>query len=141
MTTDHLVSDAPAASSTRPGRNAAGPLAALGAVTGLGAIAASSCCVLPLVLAGLGASGAVFGGLEFLAAYQIYILGGALLLLAGAWIAFWRRSLAVVCAVDGACARAETPRRTMIVLGVATLFVGAAAALPFIEPQLLRAIQ
>jgi hypothetical protein len=41
-----------------------GYLAAIGLATGLGALAASSCCVLPLALAGLGAGASVFTVLE-----------------------------------------------------------------------------
>jgi mercuric ion transport protein len=116
-------------------------MATLGAITGLGAIAGSSCCVLPLVLAGLGAGGAAFGGLEFLAAYQPYIFGAAVLLLAGAWFASWRRSRTVTCKAEGACARPKTQDRTMIALGIATLFVALAAGWSLIEPVLLQAIQ
>ena len=89
MTTDHLISAAVPAPSSPPKESAAGSLAGLGAITSLGAIAGSSCCVLPLVLAGLGAGSAAFGGLEFLATYQPYIFGAAALLLAGAWVEFW----------------------------------------------------
>lgn len=141
MTTDQLVSDATPNASTARERDVTGSLAALGAATGLGAVAASSCCVLPLVLASLGAGGAAFGGLELLAAYQTYIFGAAVLLLAGAWFEFWRRSRVVACAAKGACARPQASNRTMTILGVATLVVGLAAGWSFIEPVLLRAIQ
>ena len=39
----------------------------------LGALAASSCCIVPLVLFGLGVSGAWIGNLTALATYQPYI--------------------------------------------------------------------
>ena len=44
-----------------------GLLAGTGAIVGIGALVASSCCVLPIALAGLGATGALFSGLAFLA--------------------------------------------------------------------------
>ena len=40
----------------------------------LGALAASSCCILPLVLFGLGVSGAWIGNLTWLAPYQPYFI-------------------------------------------------------------------
>lgn len=141
MTIDHLVSDPTPATATPPGRHAANSLGMLGAVTGLGAIAASSCCVLPLVLAGLGASSAIFSGFETLVAYQAYILGAAAMLLAAAWIAFWRRARTAGCASEGACAKPGTPHLTAVILGLATLSVGAAAGWGVVEPVLLRAIQ
>jgi mercuric ion transport protein len=141
MTTEHLFSDAPRGTSQPQFRAAAGPLAALGGFAGLGALAASSCCVLPLALAGLGAGSAVFGGLELLGAYQPYLLGGALALLMAAWVAFWRRSKLAGCASEGACAKPGTPRLTAVILALATLSVGAAAGWGIVEPILLRAIQ
>jgi mercuric ion transport protein len=126
---------------TAPKRDAAGPLAALSAATGLGALAASSCCVLPLALAGIGAGGAVFGGLEVLIAYKPYILGAAAMSLAGAWLVFWKRRRLATCAANGACARAGTPRRTLVALAFATLSVKAALLWGFIEPILLKAVQ
>jgi mercuric ion transport protein len=142
MTIDHLVSDPVPAMATPPGRDAAHPLAALGAIAGLGAVAGSSCCVLPLVLAGMGAGSAFFSGLEFLAAYRMPVFGAALAFLTVAWAVYWRRSRAVAaCAATGACARPETSRRTAVVLGIATLSVALAAAWGLVEPVLLRAVQ
>jgi mercuric ion transport protein len=139
MTVSHFPA-AKGSSGARPARNPAGSLAGLSALAGVGAVAASSCCVLPLVLAGLGAGGAVLGGLGALAAYQTPILAAALALLAGGWIAFWRRTRAAACAADGVCARPETPRRTLAALLTATLLVGAGAGWTFIEPVLPGAI-
>lgn len=139
MTTDRL---APAIQAPSIDNEAAGPLAALGGIAGLGAVAAASCCVLPLALAAVGAGGAVFSGHELLIAYQPYILGGAVALVAGAWLVFfWRRRRAATCAVDGACARPRTSRRTAVALGLATLSVKLAAVWTFVEPVLLRAVQ
>jgi len=73
----------------RPAENgpiqATGWLAGLGAITGLGALAASSCCALPLALAGLGAGSAVFGGLEILANWRPLLLGVAVMVVLAAW--------------------------------------------------------
>ena len=48
-----------------------GILATLGLATGLGAAVAASCCVLPLVIGGLGAGAGVFAVLEVLADYRM----------------------------------------------------------------------
>jgi mercuric ion transport protein len=49
-------------------------LAAASILTGAGAIFAASCCVLPLVLGGLGAGAGLFSILEVLANYRMAIL-------------------------------------------------------------------
>lgn len=140
MTISHFPA-AKGSSGAERARNPAGSLAGLSALAGIGAVAASSCCVLPLALAGLGAGGAVLGGLGALAAYQMPILAAAVALLAAGWLAFWRRARAAACAADGACARPETPRLTLIALLAATLLVGAGAGWSSVEPILLGAIQ
>lgn len=125
---------------SRQFHRATGPLAGFGVVAALSAIAGSSCCVLPLVLAGLGAGSATFGGIAFLTDHQPYSLGAAALLIAGAWTEFWRRSRASACSAGTACAREKPSHRTIALLCVATAFVGLAAAWGFVEPILLRAI-
>jgi hypothetical protein len=53
-----------------------GALGGLGTAIGLSTLLASSCCVVPLALAGLGASGALFSGLAFLAIVLLAIAIG-----------------------------------------------------------------
>ena len=53
---------------TEPAPPKTGYLATIGLATGLGAVAASTCCVLPVVFAGLGAGAGTFAALEALAA-------------------------------------------------------------------------
>src|SRR5215467_6270418 len=70
----------------------------------LGALAAASCCIMPLVLFGLGVSGAWIGNLTRLAPYQpIFIAFTLGCLGAGAWMV--RRASRQACAEDTACAR------------------------------------
>src|SRR5208282_1011099 len=88
----------------------AGWFAGVGAAIGLGALAASSCCVLPLALASLGVTGAVFGGLEILASLRPFLLGGAALALAAGWVLFFRHR-AVACDSGGSCAGPDSPKR------------------------------
>jgi mercuric ion transport protein len=103
-----------------------GLLALASLFTAASAIFAASCCVLPLVLGGLGASTGLFSVLEVLTDYRTTILvisGG---LVAVAWFVYFRR--------HGA-------RGTALALAVATLFVGTAAAWDHLEGPLLRIVR
>src|SRR3981081_3520735 len=102
----------------------------------LGALAASSCCILPLALFGLGVSGAWIGNFTRLAAYQPYFLAATLACLGdGYWLGF--RSSKLACADDEACARPLPNRIVKTSLIVATMLVVAALGLDFIAPLLL----
>src|SRR5258708_24134472 len=69
-----------------------------------GALAASSCCILPLVLFSLGVSGAWIGNLTQLAPYQPFFIAATIACLGyGYWLVY--RSSKVACAGVGACAR------------------------------------
>src|SRR6266849_261784 len=69
----------------------------------LGALAASSCCILPLVLFSLGVSGAWIGNFTQLAPYQPYIIAATLASLGyGYWLVY--RSSTAACAEGDACA-------------------------------------
>jgi mercuric ion transport protein len=75
----------------------------------LGALAAASCCIMPLVLFGLGASGAWIGNLTQLAPYQpIFIAASLACLSGGAWLI--RRGSKRACVEGEACAR-PLPKR------------------------------
>ncbi len=102
---------------------------ALGSV--LGALAASSCCVLPLVLFSLGVSGAWIGHLTRLAPYQHYILAATLACLA---VGYWRAFRAPSCVAGETCAAPLPNRLTRTGLIVATVLVIAALGLDFIAP-------
>jgi len=117
-----------------------GWFAGLGAVAGLGALAASSCCALPVALVGVGASGAVFGGLAMLASIRPILLGGAALVLLVGWGLFLRRR-ATACAMAGPCASSGPPRRAAAVLGIGTALVALALVWePYLEPLVLKAV-
>lgn len=113
-------------------------IAALGTIAGLGALVSSSCCVLPLALAGLGASAAVFRWLEVLANWRPLLLGGACFVLLTAWaMFFWRRS--VVCTTGATCATAISSRSIAVLLGLGSAFLALAFVWgPFVEPVLLK---
>src|SRR5882724_12239177 len=91
----------------------------------LGALAASSCCILPLVLFGLGISGAWIGNFTRLAPYQPYFLAATLTFLGyGYWLVY--RSSSRACADDEACARPVPNRIVKTSLILATVLVVAA---------------
>jgi mercuric ion transport protein len=115
--------------------------AGLGTVAGLGALAASSCCALPVALAGLGATGAVFGGLAMLASIRPILLGGAALALLMGWALFFRHR-ATACDMAEPCARTGPSWHTPGLLGLGTALVGLALAWePYLEPIVLKAMR
>src|SRR6266436_8085307 len=100
----------------------------------LGALAASSCCILPLVLFSLGVSGAWIGNFTRLAPYQFYFIAATLLFLgSGYWLVY--RSGARACAEGEACARPLPNRIVKATLIAATILVAAALGLDFIAPS------
>jgi mercuric ion transport protein len=102
----------------------------------LGALAASSCCILPLVLFFLGVSGAWIGNFTRLAPYQPYFIGATLLFLGyGYWLVY--RSGTRACAEGETCARPLPNRIVKASLILATILVAAALGLDFIAPFLL----
>lgn len=125
----------------KPAVPSTGWLAALGTAAGLGALVSSSCCVLPLALAGLGASTAVFSGLEVLANWRPFLLGGALLVLLTAWALFFRQRSAV-CRTGSTCATAFPSRNTAMLLGLGSAFLALAFVWElFVEPILLKLVR
>lgn len=126
------------AQSSRPLAGSTGWLAGIGTTVGLGGLLASSCCVIPMVLAGLGAGGAAFSGLEFLAAWRIYFIAGAALALALGWAMFFRQR-SIACAP---CADTMPTRKVATLLSIGTAFVALSYVWdPLIEPALLRLIR
>jgi mercuric ion transport protein len=118
-----------------------GWMVGLGATFGLGAFVSSSCCAVPIVLAGLGAVGAVFSGLEFLAQCRLYLLGAASLVLLTSWATFFRHR-AVACKTDGSCARPAPTRLTAAALSIGSAFVGLALVWDaLIEPIVFKLVR
>ena len=102
----------------------------------LGALVASSCCLLPLVLFGLGVSGAWIANLTQLAPYQPFLIAATIACLGyGHWLVY--RSSKVACAGGEACARPLSNRLVQLGLIVATVLVIAAIGFDFLAPLLL----
>jgi mercuric ion transport protein len=103
----------------------------------LGALAASSCCILPLALFALGVSGAWIGNFTRLAPYQPCFIAATLACLGyGYWLVY--RSSTRVCADGEACARPLPNRIVKFRLVLATVLVVAALGLDFIAPLFLN---
>jgi mercuric ion transport protein len=103
----------------------------------LGALAASSCCILPLVLFGLGISGAWIGNFTRLAVYQPYFIAATLAFLGyGYWLVY--RSSTRACTDGEACARPLPNRIVKTSLILATILVVAALGLDFVAPLFLN---
>ena len=101
----------------------------------LGALAASSCCILPLALFSLGISGAWIANFTALAPYKPYFAAGTIALLSyGYYLVYVRPKQA--CA-DGSCARPLPNRVVKSSLWIATVIVIIALAFDFIAPLFL----
>jgi mercuric ion transport protein len=101
-----------------------------------GALVATSCCILPVVLFSLGISGAWIANFTQLAPYQpIFIAAAVAFVGGGYWLVY--RSSRQACAGDQACARPLPNRFLMIMLVAATIIVIAAFGFDFLAPYIL----
>ena len=106
-------------------------VAAAGGV--IGAVLASSCCIGPLVLITLGASGAWIGNLTALKAYQPVFVPVTLGFIGfGFWQVYGKTQRS--CDDDSRCANPASDRLLKIVLWVATLLVGVALSIDLWAP-------
>lgn len=102
----------------------------------LGAIAASTCCIVPLVLFSLGVSGAWIGQLTALSPYQpIFLAITAGFLAYGYWLVYRKQKAA--CAEGEACARPLPNKIVKLSLWFATALVLLAFAWPYLVPFIL----
>lgn len=98
-----------------------------------GALIASSCCVVPLLLVTLGISGAWIGNLTALEPYKPYFLSVTILLLAtGFWYVYLKPKKD--CDEGSYCARPSSSRITKSALWIATLLVLLSATVDFWAP-------
>src|SRR5262249_4128464 len=103
----------------------------------VGALAASSCCILPLVLFSLGVSGAWIGNFTRLAPYQPYFLAVTIGCLGyGYWLVY--RSAQPACVGLDACARPLPNRLVKTGLILASLLTVAALGFDFLAPLFLN---
>ncbi|OAF07846.1 mercury transporter MerT [Bradyrhizobium centrolobii] len=104
----------------------------------IGALAASSCCIVPLILFSLGIGGAWIGNLTALAPYKpLFVAGTAGILGYGYYLVHWKRREG--CADGAACARPIPNHLVKLSLWLATILVVVAFAFDYIAPLLLGA--
>lgn len=101
------------------------------------ALAASSCCVLPLLFFALGISGAWIGSLTALAPYQPYFVVVTLGFLAAGFFMVYRKPR-MVCAPGSYCAKPYSDRIAKVSLWIATAIITVALAFPFLTPFLIE---
>jgi mercuric ion transport protein len=101
----------------------------------LGALAASSCCILLLALFGLGVSGAWIGNFTQLAPYQPYFIAATIGFLGyGYWLVYRSKP---ACSDGETCGRPLPNRLVKAGLVLATILVVGALGFNFIAPLLL----
>jgi mercuric ion transport protein len=109
-------------------------LVAVGGI--LGALAASSCCIVPLILFSLGIGGAWIANLTALAPYKpLFVLGTAGVLGYGFHLVYRKPA----CAEGAGCARPIPNRFVKLALWSATVVVVVAFAFDYVAPLLLDA--
>ncbi len=127
--TDQILAPATADSgSLRPKLAAAGGL--------LGALAASACCIVPLLLFSLGIGGAWIGRLGALQPYQPLFIAFSLGLVGyGYWLVY--RKAKQACVDNQACARPLPNQLVKGTLWGATILIVLAIAWPYLVPVIL----
>lgn len=109
-------------------QNGRGALAA----SGLAAILASTCCLGPLVLVGLGFSGAWIGNLTALEPYRPFFIGTALIALFFAWRRIFRPVQA--CKPGDVCAVPQVRMAYKVIFWIVAALVLVALAFPYVLP-------
>ena len=113
---------------TAPVRTGFQRLAAAGGI--FGAVAASTCCVLPLLLAVLGVGGAWMSGLRALAPYQPYFIALAVAAIGyGFYQSYWKPREA--CGEGEACAAPAPNKLARSGLWLATAIVAVVISFPY----------
>lgn len=102
------------------------------------ALAASACCILPLILFVLGIGGAWVSYLTALHPFRPYFIASAILFVGIGFYRIYSKPKTEECAVDSFCARPHSHRINKIALWTAAVLVGLAALWPYIAPFLLE---
>ncbi len=105
----------------------------IGAV--VGAIAASICCIGPLVLFALGIGGAWVSTLTVLEPYRPFLIGITLIFLGYAFYRVYRTPAVEECEDGSVCATSNSARINKISLWIVTVVILALIAFPYIVPM------
>lgn len=103
----------------------------------LGALAMSSCCIVPLALFGLGVTGAWIGNLAALYPYKPYLFAATAVFLGLGFYRVYRKPGAVAREANRRCGTPLSIRVTKSALWLSTTLVLAALAFPYYAPLLL----
>lgn len=120
-----------------PSPSALGSLAAL---SGFGAILASSCCVLPLGLSSFGASASLISSFHSFESMRLPLLGVASVSLLGGWYVWWSKRNAKYCSTSN-CPSPTTRNSVVAMLSISTFIILLGLSWEHIEPVLLQAIK
>ena len=115
-------------------------LGGFAAFAGLGAILASSCCVLPLLLAAVGASAGVFGAFQTLAEWRVPLLWVAGVSILGGWFTWWKKRN-VDCSSMASCSTSTTTNTSVTLLSLSSFIIILGLSWEYIEPLLLKFIK
>lgn len=115
-------------------------LGSFAAFSGLGAILASSCCVLPLGLSAVGASATVISAFHSFESMRLPLLIVASFSLLGGWYAWWSKRNAEYCST-GYCSTSTSRNSAVAMLSISTFIILLGLSWEHIEPVLLQAIK
>lgn len=104
----------------------------------LGALAASSCCIVPLVLFSLGITGAWLVNLAALTPFQPYFFVATAVFTGFGFYRAYVKPWMVARDGDGQCGTALSRRVTKVALWSATVLVLAALSFPYYAPLMLE---
>lgn len=101
-------------------------------VGGLAAVLASTCCLGPLVLVGLGFSGAWIGNLAVLEPYRPIFIGAALVAMLFAWRRIFRP--VQTCKSGEVCAIPQVRTTYKLIFWIVAALVSVALGFPYVVP-------
>jgi len=104
----------------------------------LGAIAASTCCVLPVILFALGISGAWISNLVSLARYKPFFIVLSLVFVGtGFWMVYFKPNISIPKIQSTSCYRPFSEKTIKIMLWFSVIIILIVFLIPYIAPFLL----
>ncbi len=132
--------DAPATVGAGPGIDERTKKTILTSGSGLGALAMSSCCVVPVALFSLGVTSVWIGNLSALYPYRWIFFALTAGFLAAGFYMVYRKPRASACAPEASCATPLADRITKVVLWSSTVLALVALAFPLWFPYVAPAL-